>query len=186
MAPFVAAKPLYGLTPMQIVAEVRAAFHDPNPRAAVAASPPPSNGGLHEIADIKVFKRDYTITFVGTDAVQGHACYHLALLPTRSPHDYRLRDIWIDRATGATRKLREAINFKNGPGTDVPWTITFARIDGAQYVARERADAPMSYRGLVYAHASVAFIGVAATTALPPTMIVPATADLILNEPLKP
>lgn len=182
MAPFVPVIPEDELTPMQIVAQVRRAFHDPNPRNTPAARQSPSKG-LRVIADLTVFQREYTITLVGIQSVAGHRCYHLALVPTHARHTYRLRDLWIDTTTAATIKLREAINFVNGPGTDVPWTVTFGSINGAQYVRRERADAPMSYRGLTYTHASLAFEAISAASAPPPSMIVPATNDLILIEP---
>lgn len=186
MAPFVAVTPEDELTPMQIVAQVRAAFHDPNPRTTLEPSPPPRPGGLREIADITVFKREYIVTLVGIESVDGHACYHLALEPTHARHTYRLRDLWIDTTTAATIQLKEAINFKNGPGTDVPWTITFHSINGAQYIESESADAPMSYKSLIYTNATVDFKTIVAVPNPPPGMIVPATSGLILNEPADP
>jgi hypothetical protein len=37
--------------------------------------------------------------------------------------------------------LRDVLNFVDGPGTSIPWTIDFADIGGARYIASEAADA---------------------------------------------
>ncbi|MHB8146911.1 MAG: hypothetical protein ACYDGM_06565 [Vulcanimicrobiaceae bacterium] len=182
MAPFVPADPPQARDAAQIVAAVRAQFNDPNPRKGIA-SPHPSPSGLHVIGSVTAFKRDYRIALLGVANVDGRPCYRLQLSPVREAHTYRLRELWIDERTYATVKLREALNFVNGPGTAVPWTVTFAEIAGAQYVASERADAPMSYRGLVYRHASVAFENIRTRTLPPQRMLVPPTSGLVMDEP---
>ena len=185
MAPFVPADPPQAADSAQIVAAVRAQFHDPNPRrAAVAPEPLPS--GLHEIGSVTAFKREYRIAMLGTETVAGQTCYHLGLTPVRNGRIYRLRELWIDERTYATARLREALNFVDGPGTSVPWTIDFSSVGGAQYIASERADAGMVYRGLIFTHASIAFDHIAVRSLPPQTMLVPPTSDLVMEEPPSP
>jgi hypothetical protein len=141
-------------TPAELVRQIREQFHDPDPRATATPTPEPTPG-LHEIAAVFAKNRTYDVALVGTDRIDGAPAYHLALHPLREPHRYRLRDLWIDVATFAPRKLIEALNFTNGPGTAVPWSVTFEERDGALYIDRETALAPMQYRALVYTQASV-------------------------------
>ncbi len=185
MAPFVPAAAAAGRDSAQIVAAVRAQFHDPNPRGDSASSQtlPP---GLHQIGSVTAFKRDYRVALLGIESIDGRPCYHLALSPLRDAKNYRLRELWVDERTYATAQLREALNFVNGPGTGVPWTVQFTQVGGAQYIASESADAPMSYRGLVYRHASVAFEDLHRQTLPPPAMLVPPTSDLVMDEPPTP
>ncbi len=185
MAPFVPAAAAAGHDSARLVAAVRAQFHDPNPHAPSAASQP-LPPGLHQIGSVTAFKRDYRVALLGIESIDGRPCYHLALTPLHNAKSYRLRQLWIDEQTYATAQLREALNFVNGPGTDVPWTVRFVQVDGAQYIASENADAPMAYRGLIYRHASVAFENLRRQTLPPPAMLVPPTSDLIMNEPTTP
>ncbi len=157
MAPYVAsAPPSSQRDAMAIVAEVRRAFHDPYPPGR---APPPRGGKqpLREIAHAVATRHIYTIALVGRESVDGHPCYHLSLRPVRDPGRYRLRDLWIDVDTAATWRLREALNFVDGPGTTIPWTVDFRSVAGAQYIADERTDAAVRYEGETYSLVSVAF-----------------------------
>ena len=149
------------MTPMQIVAEIRKEFHDPAPARPGESSPAPS--GMREIATTHAFVRDYEVAFDGEETVDGHECVKLKLEPLRDPNRFRLRELWIDKQTRATWKLREALNFESGPGTAVPWDVTFASLGGAQYIATETALAPMAYRGLIYRSAGVSVENVRGT-----------------------
>jgi hypothetical protein len=182
LAKFVPMQPPHKPTDAELVAEIRKQFHDPNPRARVMPTPTPS--GLPEIADVTAYKRDYVISLAGEDLVNGHTCYHLALQPVHNAGRYRLRDVWVDESTFATERLKESMNFVNGPGTDVPWTVDFADIGGAHYVSTEHADAPMSYRGLIYTSASVRFENIVAADGMPQRIDVPVTNDLVMDEPI--
>ena len=155
MAPFVPAPTPTPFNSAALVAEIRKEFHDPNPRATPTASPTPN--GLQEIATVYAHNRDYTITLLGTEVVDGHACYHLSLTPTRDPGRFRIRQAWIDEQSFAPWQLEDALNFTNGPGTKVAWMIHFADVDAAHYVSEEDALAPMSTGGEIYTKAAVRF-----------------------------
>lgn len=162
MAPFVPAPTPTPFNSAALVAEIRKEFHDPDPRATPTPTPTPS--ALQEIATVYAHNRDYTITLLGTDTIDGHTCYHLGLMPTRDPGHFRIRQAWIDEQTYATWQLQDASNFEAGPGTNVAWTIHFAQIDGAQYVREEDALAPMATGGEIYTKASVRFENVASVS----------------------
>jgi hypothetical protein len=177
IAPYV---PASKMTPDELVAEIRREFHDSKP----TPTPGPSANGLTEIADVVAYKRYYRIVLVGVDAVEGLAAYHLGLTPLREPTKYRLRDVWIDTKTYATRKLVSDGNFVNGPGPGATWTVTFASVDGQQYIAQEQTAQPLEYGGLRYSDVSIRFEDVRAQE--PPYfdgLYEPQNPDDLLNEP---
>ncbi len=183
IAKFAAMQSPHKLTDAELVAAIRKEFHDPNPRATPRPTATPA--GLPEIADVTVYKRDYVITLAGEEEVNGHTCFHLAMQPVRAnDHRYRLRDVWIDETTYATERVNESINFVNGPGTAVPWSIDYTDNNGMHYIRTERASAPMSYRGMVYTQASVDFENVTAAQAMPHRLDTPLTNDLVMEEPV--
>lgn len=165
MAPFVPAPTPTPFNSAALVNEIRRAYHDPNPRTSLLPSPTPP--GLREIAVTTAFRRDYTIALVGVEDVDGHACYHLTLRPTHDPRRLRIRDAWIDEKTYATWKLVNALNFTDGPGTGVPWTIRFADLDGARYIAEEAANAPVRAGGEIYERTAIRFEDVHAVARMP-------------------
>jgi hypothetical protein len=139
-------------TPEELVREIRAEFNDPDPRATPTPLPTP---GLREIATVISKTKAYDITLEGIDDTERGQAYHLHMRPLREPGKYRLRDLWVDTSTFAPRKLIEGLNFVAGPGTTVPWSVSFEPIDGSLYIDREMALAPMHYRGLIYTQATV-------------------------------
>ena len=134
-----------------LVQQIRREFHDPNPH------PSPTPTGLPEIAVVNANNRDYVISLLGTDTVDGHSCFHLGFKPERNPGKYRIREAWIDEANYATWQLKDAVNFIDGPATSVPWTIHFTDVAGAQYVSEEDADAPIDAQGLIFTTARISF-----------------------------
>jgi hypothetical protein len=181
LAPFPKTIPDSQLSDAELVAKIRKEFHDPNPRPSAKPAPTPTPA-LREIASVVAYKRDYAITLAGVEDVDGRSCFHLRLAPTHEPGRFRLRDLWVDTATSATWKLVEALNFVDGPGTSVPWTVRFGDIGGAHYVTEEEANAPMAYDGLVYTKTSVRFEDVRAVAQLDfhPTNYLPSN---IVREP---
>lgn len=180
MAPFVPAPSPTPFNSSALVEQIRKEFHDPNPRKR-QPSPSPSPG-LAEIATVFAHNRDYSITLLGTDTIDGHACYHLGLKPLHDPGRYRIREAWIDESSFALWQLTDSTNFVSGPATMVPWTIRFADIAGAHYISEEKADAPMSVRGEIYTQAAIRFESVVAA-AKPERIELPGGSGEILDEP---
>lgn len=123
-------------------------------RPNVSTTPPP---GLKTIASITAVRRDYDIAYGGVEPLDGTACYHLTLTPRRDPAHFRLRGLWIDEQSYATRQALVQGNFTAGPGPTLPWLIRFAQIDNATYVTREDALQPIRYLGHRYSNVSVTF-----------------------------
>jgi len=180
MAPFVPAPTPTPFNSAALVDEIRKEFHDPNPRATPTPSATPN--GLQEIATVYAHSRDYTITLLGTETIDGHACYHLALQPTREPGRFRIRQAWIDEHTYATWQLQDALNFTNGAGTNVAWIIHFHAVGGAAYISEEDALAPMSTGGQIFTQTAVRFENLRAVDES--TMRAPLVEDgTLLQEP---
>lgn len=181
MAPFLPAPTPTPFNSMALVDDIREQFHDPNPRKSKpSASPSPS---LREIGAVIAQNREYSITLVDTEAIDGHDCYHLALKPMRDPGRFRIREAWIDAKTYAPWQLKDAVNFIDGPATSVPWTIRFTDLDGAHYIAQEQAGAPLSTHGEIYTSTVIRFESIAATS-LPPHPVLEGTSTRdALSEP---
>jgi len=143
-------------TDAELVEQIRQEFHDPMPRNRPTPAPEPTSA-LREIAVVEAQSRAYAISLVGIENVASTPAYRLRLRPLREPGRFRLRELWVDVRTYAPIKLVEALNFVTGPGTAVPWSITFDRIGGASYVATETALAPIQLKKHDYSSATVAF-----------------------------
>jgi hypothetical protein len=161
MAPFVPAPAPTPFNSSALVDEIRKEFHDPNPRITPSPTPAP---GLSEIVTVVAHNRDYTITMLGTETIDGHSCYHLSLLPQREPHKFRIRQAWIDESTFATWRLVDAGNFAAGAVTTVPWTIRFADVAGAHYISEEDAGAALAKDGEVFSNVAFRFENVHSVT----------------------
>ncbi|HEX3670108.1 MAG TPA: hypothetical protein VHT92_00235 [Candidatus Cybelea sp.] len=169
-------------SPMDVVGEVRASFHDPAPANRPSPSAPPS--ALPIIEKETVYGRNYRVTLDDIESAYGVSAYHLSLQALRDPGRYRLEELWVDVRNFAPIQLVERFNFAEGPGTSVPWRVRFAKVDGALYIYDETALRPMHFDGLVYPHATVAFENIRAVDELsrPPPPLA-AEAPLIMTEP---
>lgn len=143
-------------TPQEFVSQIRADFHDPAPNRNASPSPKPEPT-LREIAVVSTRTRVYDIALAGVESLNGFSAYHLVLKPVRDPYRYRLRELWIDTGNYAPLKLVEQLNFVNGPGTTVPWSVTFVQVGGATYIARESALDPMQLHKHRYSRAWIDF-----------------------------
>jgi hypothetical protein len=171
----------------ELVQEVRAQFHDVRPTPAPTALP--SAAGLQEIAAVTAAKRRYAISLVGIETIDGAPAYHLALQPLGNPHVFRLRDLWVDTSTYATRQLVNAGNFTDGPWPGLKWTVRFASIDGGLYISDEYTADPTPFRGLRYLDARVTFADIhpVERTALDDVaQYRPSDPDLFAKEPAGP
>ncbi|HEY1977804.1 MAG TPA: hypothetical protein VGG89_14725 [Candidatus Baltobacteraceae bacterium] len=167
----------------QLVEEIRQAFRDPMPRNRPAPAPEPTSG-LREIAVVEARSRTYAISLVGIENAATRPAYHLRLQPLRDPGRFRLRELWVDTRTYAPIKLVEALNFVTGPGTAVPWSITFDRIGEASYIATETALAPIQLKKHGYSSASVSFENVRSVARIDAGLSTFVPDDtLILTEP---
>jgi hypothetical protein len=128
-------------TPAQLVAEIRAEYHDPLPPKRANALPPSE---IPTIAVVAASQRRYIISSLGTEPYDDHQDYHLQLKPVSEPGRYRLREMWIDTRTFATDKLIQDGNFSRGSATRVSWSVTFLAIDGAQYIDSESETTPLA------------------------------------------
>jgi len=142
----------------QLIAQIRQQFNDP--MSAQKAADLEKSEGLKEIGSVTSVNRDYDITYAGIDSVEGRDAYHLLLRPLRRADRLRLRELWVDTQTFTTPQCMTQGNFAN---TAVPWTVTFAVVDGVQYIASERAGAPVIVGPHHYDDASVSFEALAPT-----------------------
>lgn len=138
-----------------LVQEIRRQFNDP--MSAQKAQQLSNADGLKEIGRVTSTDRDYAITYDGFDSVAGAQAYHLSLRPLHDAGRLRLRELWIDAQTFTTVKVVTQGNFVN---SSVPWAITFATVDGAQYIASEQALAPVGSGRHLYEKVTISFEGV--------------------------
>jgi hypothetical protein len=107
----------------------------------------PLKGAPPNIATVIAIEHPYAITLLGTEVVGGAYAYHLRLQPHLYPAKYRLRDLWVDVYTYAVLKLVTQGNFTGSPMDAIPWEVTFQDIGGATYIDKEKAEAPLAFRG---------------------------------------
>jgi hypothetical protein len=183
MAPFIPAQPPSSAEQARrLVEEIRREFHDPYP-AGRKPFEAQSGSTLPTIAHEVAAGNIYAITLAGIESVGGHDCYHLVLRPRLDPGKYRLRDLWVDTKTGATWRLNLALNFVDGPGTTVPWTVDFDSVGGVQYISEERAAGTVRNLGQTYSQVIVSFENVQSGS-LPGAQYWSSAAPQTLREPL--
>lgn len=151
-------------TSAQLVAEIRAQYHDPLPSKRANTLPASQ---LPTIAVVSASQRRYIIASLGIEAYGDHQDYHLALKPVNDPGRYRLRQLWIDTRTFATDKLVQDGNFTRGSTTRVSWTVTFRAIEGAQYIERESEAAPLARGANALRDVTISFEDVVPAIGLP-------------------
>lgn len=91
--------------------------------------------------------RDYAVRLIETTADAQGTEYHLALQPLRDPFHHRLRELWVDGTTWLPEEaIVEGISSR-APLAQVRWRIEYRQTQGATYIARETALAPVDYFG---------------------------------------
>lgn len=159
-----------------LVEEIRREFKDPmTPQKAAELN---RGTGLQQIASVVSAQRDYRITYDGIEPIDGTPCYHLSLRPVHPSDQLRLRELWVDQATFAIRRIQTDGNFENDR---YPWTIDVATIDGAEYLVSEQTKRPVSDGPHTYQSAEVSFQGMAPAAAPehPWDLVTPPPADLL-------
>lgn len=105
----------------------------------VSKNSSPEASALPVIAIVSAQSPMYRVTLLDTPALDGVSTYHLKLTPLRRPKDNRLRELWVGTGDYLPRRAIVSGNFTERPLVDVPWTVDFAVVDGAPYIARESA-----------------------------------------------
>lgn len=91
------------------------------------------------IATVSTRSKDYDVSLIDNDVIDGTQVFHLGLKPLRKPMDNRLRELWIGTNDYLPRRAIISGNFTTAPLVNVPWTIDFAVVAGTPYVIRETA-----------------------------------------------
>ncbi len=160
-------------------------------RPARAFPPASANGGAPPNAALKTIGRvasrqlDYAVALVGIERYGGSPTFHLSLEALHEPRRYRLREMWVDTDTFATRKVVTEGNFSDGPPLHTMWATTFQQIDGAQYIETETARGLLDYGpGRRYTSASVSFEAIRPAPSRPSALLFKTPArDDELREP---
>jgi hypothetical protein len=93
---------------------------------------------------------------------------HLGLTPLRDAYHNRLRELWVDATTAAVREAIVAGVGDRAPLDRIRWDVTFVRMDGGSYIARERALAPIDFgRGGQLENVVISYENVALTSTTP-------------------
>jgi hypothetical protein len=163
---------------LALVEEVRRQFNDPMPLQK--AQQLDASDGPKEIGHVVATNRDYDITDDGIETVDGRQAYHLSLRPEHPSKKLRLREMWIDTQTYATRRLLTQVNFIDGK---VPWLITFTEVDGAQYISSEVAQRPVGSGPHLYQQAEITFTNIAPTQPERYRLNAPLPSVDVLTEP---
>jgi hypothetical protein len=142
-----------------LITQIREEFRDPMP--AAKAQELASSGPVKAIAAVTSHVHEYRVKLAGVETIATRPCYHLQLQPLGDPNKLRLRDVWVDTQTFRTAQLISDGNFAQ---KGVPWLITFADDNGAQFIATESALAPVGVGMHRYEHATVSFGTITAST----------------------
>jgi hypothetical protein len=103
-------------------------------------NPSPRASQLHEIGRVEVATRDYDVRIVGDETLRTGEAVHLKMIPLRDPRQFRLRDLWVDKASDATAQLVVAGIYNGKPYDAIQWTVRYVPIDGRWYVQQLRGD----------------------------------------------
>jgi hypothetical protein len=108
---------------------------------------PVASGPLEfrELASVDASARDYRIDIVGTDTLDGIVATHLALVPLGDPTVYRIRDLWLDPATGRPIQMIVQGILNGKPYDGVKWTVRYTLVDGREYLQQLIADEPLHF-----------------------------------------
>lgn len=99
-----------------------------------------SETALPVIATVSTRERNYDVSLIGVETIDGIETYHLRLEPLRKPKDNRLRELWVATTDYLPRKAVISGNFTVAPLVDVPWTIKFSVVDGTPFVTQETTE----------------------------------------------
>jgi len=100
---------------------------------------------FRQLANIDVSVRDYRIEIVGTDTLDGIAATHLTFVPLADPAVYRIRDLWLDPATGRPIQMVVQGILNGKPYDSVKWMVRYTLVDGREYLQQLIAEEPLHF-----------------------------------------
>jgi hypothetical protein len=112
----------------------------PAPAPAQNDAAPPSSSAPRVISTVTVAKRNYDVRLAGETTIDDRSCWHLTLSPLGNAGTYRVRDLYVEEATNQIVRLRTDGNFTNKATGKGLWTIDFANVGDAWYIADESSD----------------------------------------------
>ncbi len=147
----------------------RSSFGLTRPGMTLEKDKPPS--ALPLIATVVAQSRRYDVRLIDTEVIDGRPAIHLELRPTRDPHTYRLRELWVDATTFQPVRAITDGNFTDGPSLGVEWSITFQTVAGVTYIASESALEPLRFsRTRRYENVTISFVDLQPSTDPPPPL----------------
>jgi len=102
--------------------------------------PSPSATAPREIGRVETAARDYDVRLVGDESLRYGEAHHLTLTPLHDPKLFRLRDLWIDKASGASVQLAVDGIYNGKPYDGIRWLVRYVPLGGRWYVQQLRGD----------------------------------------------
>jgi len=90
-------------------------------------------------------KPDYDVRLAEVKPENGLQVAHLTLRPLKDPHQYIVRDLWVNTDGNVVLRARLSENFNQGPLHDTSWIVTYTQIGGANYIKSETAETDVEY-----------------------------------------
>ncbi len=111
----------------------------------VAEPSPTASSGLHQIALVASRSRAYDVRYVGTSRIGDVDAIHLTFTPLHDAKFDRLRELWMDPATGRTMELRVQGILSGKPYDGASWIVHYVQLDGRNYLQQIVADGPLHF-----------------------------------------
>ena len=138
---------------------------------------------LPRIGRTGTIARIYDVTDLGEIAENGVVLHHLALRPLRDPHQYRLRELWLDTKTLLPVRAIVAGIGNRAPLDGVRWRVDFVQFQGGTYLARETALEPLNTRDGRLDDVTVTFEQLRPTNRLTPLESLGLSGDVGTTDP---
>jgi hypothetical protein len=106
------------------------------------------------LGHVEVLGKEYGVSYLGEETVDGHATYHLALTPLDHPDFNRVREIWVDTKTFNVWKLVTQGIFAGGPAAGALWTVNFIDLHGWWFIRTESTRSTFTLGGHLFGGAT--------------------------------
>jgi len=135
-----------GTLALGINQDYRISHSDREIRAQSDAAGAANSSALPEIGrTVTGAKPDYDVRLAGIATEDGMQVAHLTLKPLKDPHQYIVRDLWVNTDGNVVLRARISENFNQGPLHDTSWIVTYTQIGGAPYIKTETAETDVGY-----------------------------------------